>query len=995
MSKKLFLLISFVLVLGFAGSVSAQDPDYLDLWAEFLFEQPDPCADTSIHDHNIIFVGADATVGVAEGYNGTAYQGTASSTFVSYALFPTEAWPADGNVTFEMMVNFDTFEGIEEEARDSGPGWQYTTMMPLSMSGHYFQFESGAYDVNDPNIFWMNSNFWWEYNPDDSWEGYVAGPLPWETDRWYHWVVSMDNTNKVIRHWIDGVLVDEFQHLPDADFSNVDFGADFYLGSQTDEPAFPFQGRIDEVRFYGGWIDSPLPPGGPGAARGAASRPDPQHGEDYAPKDVTLSWKGGSWVANVNGHEVYFGTSWVDVNDADRFDVTGVYRGPEDVNSLPDPLDPNFVRYTYEVPEILDIGTNYYWRIDEVNESYVPGPNDPNVPPDYRWKGTVWNFRTEGMALNPYPGNGAQGIPIDAILSWTPGFDADTHDVYFGTDFDDVNDSNTTVYIGNQGANTLSPTLVPDVTYYWRIDEVNYVTVRGDIWSFTTSPFIVVDDMDSYANIAAIQDVWLDYWTINSAAEVSVETAIAEDGNSMGLLFDNTYKLTGNIYGSWTEASISDLVIGSDWNKIGAKALYLTFYGDPTNVVGPDDKMYVVLEDANTNDGISYYPDVNDVKIAQWQEWNIDLAQFAGVDFNHVSKISIGFGVYGGSPTPGIGEGEIYIDNILLWPARCVQAFVLGDIDGDCIVDGYDIEALALEWLDSDYDVLPQQPSDTGLLVEYLFEGNYNDTSGNNLHGEESPSGTGVSTGALSLDGVGYVKIPFGPTNPFGGSNDFSIAMSFRTIQPGMLISSSKEDPCDVTEAEYDHAMSVYPVDGPWLGEGVESGEVVVYENNFLSWTWSDPVDAVFDNEWHHVVVTYDADAELDGGLIEVYLDGDPPSQNIIVAPNIPNIDLDTVLIGDTYNPDIEVEGIVPFVGQIDDVRIYDYPLSLANVLWLAGHSSNVYFPLESTSNLLPKLPPPATYDPNDPDVVNFRDYSIIADHWLEGAGTEGPVLWP
>ena len=39
-------------------------------------------------------------------------------------------------------------------------------------------------------------------------------------------------------------------------------------------------------------------------------------------------------------------------------------------------------------------------------------------------------------------------------------------------------------------------TLNYGTTYYWRVDEVNTVTYPGDVWSFTTQEFAVVDDFE-------------------------------------------------------------------------------------------------------------------------------------------------------------------------------------------------------------------------------------------------------------------------------------------------------------------------------------------------------------------------------------------------------------------------------------------------------------------------------------------------------------------
>jgi len=72
--------------------------------------------------------------------------------------------------------------------------------------------------------------------------------------------------------------------------------------------------------------------------------------------------------------------------------------------------------------------------------------------------------------------------------------------------------------------------------------------------------------------------------------------------------------------------------------------------------------------------------------------------------------------------------------------------------------------------------------------------------------------------------------------------------------------------------------------------------------------------------------------------------------------------------------------------GVIDEVRYYDYPLSQGEIAVLAEvvtAGTEVYQPVPSLANLT---------DPEAPLLrkVNFNDYGIWADHWLEG-----PVLWP
>jgi len=109
--------------------------------------------------------------------------------------------------------------------------------------------------------------------------------------------------------------------------------------------------------------------------------------------------------------------------------------------------------------------------------------------------GEIWPLYQQGMgekAFNPYPADGVVDVEPDVVLSWSPGYGAVSHDVYLGTDYDDVNDADVddpNVYMGNQTATSYDPNgLEYETAYYWRIDEVNDSNDRckGDVWGFTT-----------------------------------------------------------------------------------------------------------------------------------------------------------------------------------------------------------------------------------------------------------------------------------------------------------------------------------------------------------------------------------------------------------------------------------------------------------------------------------------------------------------------------
>ena len=101
----------------------------------------------------------------------------------------------------------------------------------------------------------------------------------------------------------------------------------------------------------------------------------------------------------------------------------------------------------------------------------------------------------EEIAYEPSPANHTVNVQADSNLIWTKGAGAASHDVYFGTNFNDVNDANRASHPGllhysqNQGPNYYNPgTLNSYTTYYWRIDEVNGLNIRkGAVWDFMTA----------------------------------------------------------------------------------------------------------------------------------------------------------------------------------------------------------------------------------------------------------------------------------------------------------------------------------------------------------------------------------------------------------------------------------------------------------------------------------------------------------------------------
>jgi hypothetical protein len=101
-----------------------------------------------------------------------------------------------------------------------------------------------------------------------------------------------------------------------------------------------------------------------------------------------------------------------------------------------------------------------------------------------------------GQASHPGPADGTVDADTDIILSWSPGANADSHNVYFGTELDFLRMELPEypewyfgrAFVGNQTSTQFDPGwLNGNTTYFWRIDEVNSNGIRtGVLWSFTT-----------------------------------------------------------------------------------------------------------------------------------------------------------------------------------------------------------------------------------------------------------------------------------------------------------------------------------------------------------------------------------------------------------------------------------------------------------------------------------------------------------------------------
>jgi len=434
--------------------------------------------------------------------------------------------------------------------------------------------------------------------------------------------------------------------------ADVEAGAESaFLGNQGTEffvvgfPGMPYpDGLVPDTTYY--WRVDSVEADGTTKHQGfvwsftvapkTAYAPEPAEGAELVDPNVVISWQPG-FGAIV--HTVYFGDNFDDVNNA--------------AGSLPQ----GTTNYT---PGTLEFAKTYFWRVDEFD-------------PPFTHKGDVWSFTTEGAVASLDPANGAVDVTQTPVLTWVPGVNGASHEVYFGSDKDAVTNAGTSSpeykSSGNLGSESYEPgQLEWNTTYYWRVDEANNANAdspwTGPVWSFTTANFLIIDDFESYNDINEgepgsnrIYLAWADGFdnpavngsVVGHAAAPFAEQTIVHGGlQSMPMSYDNAV--------GKSEATLR-LTSNRDWTVKGVDTLTIWYRGSNTNAA---ETMYVVLNGSAGVDNDN--PDA--AQAAGWTEWNIDLQAFAdqGVNLANVTSITLGLRSVTG------GSGMMYFDDIRLYP---------------------------------------------------------------------------------------------------------------------------------------------------------------------------------------------------------------------------------------------------------------------------------------------------------------------------------------
>ncbi|MHC4659646.1 MAG: LamG domain-containing protein, partial [Planctomycetota bacterium] len=386
----------------------------------------------------------------------------------------------------------------------------------------------------------------------------------------------------------------------------------------------------------------------------------------------------------------------------------------------------------------------------------------------------------------------------------------------------------------------------------------------------------------------------------------------------------------------------------------------------------------------------------NDVNEPEWHRWDIGLTHFKDsnfaavandVDLTNIAELLIGFG---DKRNPVCGpEGVVIFDDIRLYMPICKPEFgPVADFSGNCIVDMADVGYIAADWLRHDANYSPaemQEPNDANLVGWWrLDEGDGNKAEDFSIYDHNS-----------TIEGT-YSWVT--------GHNDANVddlAVQFTDDGGRVLVPDDNNTP--ELRPKYQVSVSAWV----YFTESQDSARVVVKGQNNEE-TYDIEVDGtdqfvflvrdvngnkypvpgdddeeeedgknIWPDEWIHLAGTVDGDTNTVKCYINGELDASRDDANFIEQGLTLSQDPNNGLAIGSKAEELDN----PFKGTVDDVRVYNYALSEAEVRWLATDGTG-YVPLTAPTNLYDKEVP-------GKQAINFKDFAMLLDDWLK----EG--LWP
>jgi len=907
--------------------------------------------------------------------------------------------------------------------------------------------------------------------------GNIQGDVALTTGEWTHVAVTVEanstyTSDTGINFYFDGVVSNRANSDPDPIHPTSSF--DLIMGQRYNrEGTRWFIGALDDVRVYDKVLTAEevgrAMLGDPRLAWGLT--PDDQS-ETFIEEAATLSWTPGDGAAQ---HDVYLATSEAAVTAADTTDTTGIYQGRQDANS-------------YSIPDTLDFGQTYYWRIDEVaangttvfrgrpssftiadfiliddfesynafdNEIWVTwhdglGFGSANGGPFSAGNGTgsvVGDEATASTTEETTVNSGTQAMPLqynnnkpgflsysevtmklDSMRDWT------RHGVKaLSLSHTGFPKSLSSFEQGPGGKYTLAARSAGNISgasdeFHFAYQQLNgpgeivaKVEWVQDADDNAQAGLMIRDTLDPDSAHTAIlletNDVAADADLLHRSrpakGEGSTTTTTVDEimapqwlrlQRDIGGMVSAAYSPDGV---NWTNLSgqlvtmntpiFVGLVVASENAGVTCTAEFSnvqitgggTWMNQDVGIAENDpEPMYVAIANPGRAPAVVYHDDSEAARIDGWAEWNIDLQRFAdqGVDLRNVDTISIGLGNRD-NPAPG-GSGKMFVDDIRLYRPRCMPDHQKSpaDLNDDCVVDSLDLQIMAGDWLASDLVVATTAPGPAGLVVHYKFDGNANDSSGNNRHGSSTAKPTyvqGKFGQAIHLDGVDdYIAIGDFIYTDTGYTEATACAWIRTTDGDGQIVTFDRSDNWRLeVGGSYGDGPSWYAGAPGYVGWHVYTSTGQVDTENYTGWPAN--TGRIDDGKWHHVAGTFN------NGTLTIYIDG-RPRESYLGGPTFGYGRYTRYgMIGTgseaSYPPPTGRQNGPYLNADLDEVRVYSRALSAAEIANLADETpgdGELYAPVASVANLSDDEAPLSR-------AVNLRDFAVLADQWLE------EQLWP
>jgi F5/8 type C domain-containing protein/carbohydrate binding protein with CBM4/9 domain len=229
---------------------------------------------------------------------------------------------------------------------------------------------------------------WIQYEFDDLYKLYEM--WVWNYNVQFEPVLGFGLKDVTVDYSTDGI---DWITLGDVEIAQATARADYTANTMVDLSGVA--ARFVRLTVNGGW--GPMGQFGLSEVRffhlpAKPRDPAPAFGQADVDLDVTLDWRGGREAVS---HTVYFSS-----------DRQAVETGAALVDSV------SQSRYAVDG---LDLGTTYYWKVDEVNEAASPGT----------WEGDIWSFSTrESFILEDFESYDDEENRI--FDTWIDGFFNDT-----------------------------------------------------------------------------------------------------------------------------------------------------------------------------------------------------------------------------------------------------------------------------------------------------------------------------------------------------------------------------------------------------------------------------------------------------------------------------------------------------------------------------------------------------------------------------------------